>query len=118
MFLTRSSPPPLTEGRLSLEDFSIPLDLMRLNQALKDEGVVEDSFFSEGVEYLRSIQKIPSCTRNPFDALKQGARQNFASPGLVPIVFIEVIVNLNLDSKESSMNASTGFEEPHLRRRD
>ena len=84
---------------------------MRLNQALKDEGVVEDSFFQEGVEYLRSIQKIPSCTRNPFEALKQGAHQNFASS--MAFTSIEATMNSNLDSKESSVNISTGFEESH-----
>ena len=59
-------PPPLTKGHLSFEDFSNPFDLQRLNQTLKDEGVVDDSFFPEGVEYLRSIQKIPSYTMNSF----------------------------------------------------
>ena len=63
-------PPPLTKGDLSFEDFSNPFDLQRLNQALKDEGVVDDSFFLEGVEYLRSIQKFPSYTRNPFKAFE------------------------------------------------
>ena len=58
-------PPLLTKGHLSLEDFSNPFDL-QVNQTLKDEGLVEDSFISEGVEYLRSIQ----FTRNPFEALE------------------------------------------------
>ncbi|KAA0053113.1 Cysteine-rich RLK (receptor-like protein kinase) 8 [Cucumis melo var. makuwa] len=111
-------PPPLTKGRLSLEDSLNPLDLMRLNQALKDEGDVEYSFFPKGVEYLRSIQKLPSCTRNLFKSLKQGARQNFALQAPVSITSIEATVNLNLESKESSVNTCTGYEEPHLRRRE
>ena len=87
---------------------------MRLNQALKDEGVVEDSFFSEGVEYLRSIPKLPSCTRNHFQALKQGACHNIALPTPTLITSIEATVNLNLESKESCVNTSTCFEEPYL----
>ena len=107
-------PPPLTKGHLSLEDFSNPLDLMRLNQTLKDR--VENSFFSEGMENLRSIQKLPSCTRNPFEVLKPGAHYNFASSA--PVTSIEAMVNLNLEFKESSVNTSIGFEKPHLRRRE
>ena len=56
-------PPPLTKGRLSFEEFSNSFDLQRLNQALKDKGVVDDSFFLKGVEYLRSIQNFPSYTK-------------------------------------------------------
>lgn len=41
---------------------------------MKDEGVVEGSFFPEGVEFLKSIQKTPSFTRNPFEAVEQGVR--------------------------------------------
>ena len=77
-------PPPLTKAHLSFEDFSNPFDLQRLNEALTNEGDVDDSFFSEGVEFLRSIQKIPLYTRNRFEALKHGAHQILASRHRLP----------------------------------
>lgn len=63
-------PLPINKGRLSFEDFSNPFDLQRLNQTMEDEGVVEDSFFSEGVEDLKSIIKTPLFTRTPFEAIE------------------------------------------------
>ena len=89
--------------------------MQRLNQVLKDEGVVDDSFFSEGVEYLKSIQKIPSYTRNPFEALKHGTHKLLTLLAPALITFLEAMVILNLDFKENSVNL-VGFEEPHLRR--
>ena len=110
-------PPPLTKGHLSFEDFSKPFDLQRLNQALKDEGVVDDSFFPKRVEYLRSIQKIPLYKRNPFKALKQGTHLFLALLASASITSPEATMVLNLNSKESNVN-SVGFEEPQLRRRE
>ena len=107
-------PPPLTKGHLSFENFSNSFDLQRLNQVLKDEGV-DGSFFPEGVEYLRLIRKIPSCIRNPFEALEQEARQNLALSA--SNTSLEATMNLNLDSKESNVN-TIRFEEPRYREKN
>lgn len=61
-------PPNITKGFLCLSNFTNPLDLARLNQVMKDEGV-SSSFKSAEMDYLISIQSLSLLLRNPCVAL-------------------------------------------------
>lgn len=64
-------PPALSKGPLLVKDFSNPVELQRINQVMMDEEVGELSNL-KGLDYLVSIQKDLSYSRNPFEKLKVG----------------------------------------------
>ena len=59
------NPPSKVQGNLFTHDFSNPLDIVRINQVMKDEGFEEVSFSSK-FEFLLPVNSIPSTQRNPY----------------------------------------------------
>lgn len=63
-----SDPPSISTGPLFINDFTNPLDLLRLKQVMRDEGV-HFSFKSKELDYLVSIQLVSLFSRNLVESL-------------------------------------------------
>lgn len=109
-------PPSITKGYLSLENFSNSFDLP-IKPAYERWKSIEGFFFPESMEFLKSIQKTHSFTRNPFEVVEQGVCQKHIAPTLEEESYIHLTVIPKPASSEISVNTSKENEDLQLRRR-